>query len=354
MRNDSVAEKPNMFQAPGEPRSSSHGTRTIACAALALLLSACAGPMRQAGAPDERTSYSAEHGWAKLDRSWGSTSAIDVDRNGNVWVFERCSANTCADSNLAPVLEFDASGRLVQSFGAGLFVFPHAIHVDREGNVFVADADGKNGKGHTVVKFSPDGKLLMTLGRPGVAGETNDTFNRPSAVVTGASGDIYVADGHGGNSNARIVKFTKDGKFIKTWGHKGTGPGEFGELHAIAIDSSGRVFVGDRGNNRIQIFDQDGRFLDEWRQFGRPSAIYIDANDMLYVADHQSSTKLNPGFRRGIRIGSAKDGVVRTRIPGSGSEPDKETVPEGVAVDARGNIYGAEVALKNVTRYVRQ
>jgi streptogramin lyase len=326
----------------------------MACATLALLLSACAGPMRSASAPDERTSYSAQHGWAKLDRPWGSTSAVDVGRDGNLWVFERCGGNTCAGSTLAPVLEFDSSGRLVQSFGSGLFVFPHAIHVDREGNVFVADADGKAGKGHTVVKFSPDGKVLMTLGRSGVAGETSDTFNRPSAVVTAPNGDIYVADGHGGSSNARIVRFSKDGKFIQTWGRKGTGPGEFGELHAIAIDSSGRVFVGDRGNNRIQIFDPDGRFLEEWRQFGRPSAICIDVNDVLYVADHQSSAKLNPGFRRGIRIGSAKNGVVTTMIPGSGPQPDNEQVPEGVAVDARGNIYGAEVALKNVTRYVRQ
>jgi DNA-binding beta-propeller fold protein YncE len=326
----------------------------LAAAAIALLLSACAGPTRPAGAPDEHASYSAEHGWAKLERSWGSTSAIDVDRSGNVWVFERCGGNTCAASTLAPVLEFDPSGRLVRTFGAGLFVFPHAIHVDREGNVFVADADGKAGKGHTVVKFDPDGKVLMTLGRPGVAGETNDTFNRPSAVVTAPNGDIYVADGHGGNSNARIVKFSKEGKFIKAWGRKGAGPGEFGELHAIALDSGGRVFVGDRGNNRIQIFDRDGGFLGEWKQFGRPSAIYIDANDTLYVADHQSSAKVNPGFRRGIRIGSARDGIVRAMIPGSGSEPDKEHVPEGIAADARGNIYGAEVALKDVIRYVRR
>lgn len=326
----------------------------IVCATVAVLVSACVGSTLPAGAPDERTSYSAEHGWAKLSRAWGSTSAVDVDRSGNAWVFERCGDNTCAASSLAPVLEFDASGRLVQSFGAGLFVFPHAIHVDRDGNVFVADADGKDGKGHTVVKFSPVGKVLMTLGRPGVAGETNETFNRPSAVVTAPNGDIYVADGHGGSSNARIVKFSKDGKFIKAWGRKGTGPGEFGELHAIALDSTGRVFVGDRGNNRVQIFDADGGFLAQWKQFGRPSAVYIDANDTLYVADHQSSAKLNPGFRRGIRIGSARDGVVRTMIPGSGPEPDKELVPEGVAVDARGNIYGAEVASKNVTRYVRQ
>jgi sugar lactone lactonase YvrE len=194
----------------------------------------------------------------------------------------------------------------------------------------------------------------MTLGKPGVAGETNDTFNRPSAVVTAPNGDIFVADGHGGKSNARIVKFSKDGRFIRTWGKRGSGPGEFGELHAIAMDSAGRLFVGDRGNNRIQIFDQDGKFLSEWRQFGRPTAVYIDRGDVLYVADHASTAKINPGFRRGIRIGSAKDGIVRTMIPGVGPEPDKENLPEGIAPDADGNIYGAEVAMRNLTKFVRK
>ena len=138
-----------------------------------------------------------------------------------------------------------------------------------------------------------------------------------------------------------------------TWGKKGTGPGEFAELHGIALDSSGRVFVADRGNNRIQIFDADGKYLAEWKQFGRPSAVYIDANDTLYVSDHRSDAKVNPGMRRGIRVGSAKDGVVRSHIPGAGAEPDKENVPEGVAADGKGAIYGAEVALKSVTKYVR-
>ena len=323
------------------------------CVAITAVLCACAGPMGGAGLPDERTSYAAEHDWAKLNRAWGSTSAVSVDGRGNVWVFERCGANTCAGSNLAPVLEFDSSGRFVRSFGGSLFVFPHSIHVDRDGNVFVADADGKDGKGHVVVKFSPEGKVLMTLGRPGVAGTTNDTFNRPSGVVTAPNGDIFVADGHGGNSNARIVKFSRDGKFIKAWGRKGTGNGEFAELHGIAIDSSGRLFVADRGNNRIQIFDQEGNFLGEWKQFGRPSSVYIDASDTLYVSDHASSAKLNPGVRRGIRIGSVKDGVVRGFIPGVGPEPEKENVPEGVAADASGNIYGAEVAQKSVTKFSR-
>src|SRR5205814_1266525 len=158
---------------------------------------------------------------------------------------------------------------------------PHGFRVDREGFLWVTDApyraeDKEATKGHQVFKFSPDGKVVMTLGKAGVPGETPDTFKQPSDVAFAKNGDIFVDDGHGGNSNARIVKFSKDGKYIKAWGKKGTGPGEFGELHAIALDSSGRVFVGDRGNNRIQIFDPDGGFLAQWQQFGRPSAVYID------------------------------------------------------------------------------
>ncbi|MEQ1772599.1 MAG: peptidyl-alpha-hydroxyglycine alpha-amidating lyase family protein [Burkholderiales bacterium] len=294
--------------------------------------------------------------WAQMPegRTWGSTSTLDVDRAGNVWVFERCGANACSESALPPVVQFDPAGKFVRGFGAGLFVFPHGIHVDRDGNIWVADASGKDGKGQVVVKFNREGNVLLTLGKPGVAGDALDTFNRPSAVVTAPNGDIYVSDGHGGDSNARIMKFAKDGKFIKTWGNKGSGPGEFGELHGIALDSSGRVFVADRGNNRIQIFDADGKYLAEWKQFGRPSAVYIDQNDTLYVSDHASDAKRNPGVRRGIRVGSAKDGKVTSHIPGVGSEPDKENVPEGIAADGKGVIYGAEVALKSVSKYVRK
>jgi len=294
-------------------------------------------------------------GWAKMPegRAWGSTSTLDVDRDGNVWVFERCGANSCAESSLPPVLQFDPAGKFVRAFGADRFVFPHGIHVDREGNVWVADASGAAGRGHVVVKFNREGKVLLTLGKPGIAGDSMDTFNRPTAVITAPNGDIYVTDGHGGDSNARIMKFTKDGKFIKTWGRKGAGPGEFGELHGIALDSAGRVFVADRGNNRIQIFDAEGKYITEWKQFGRPSGIYIDTSDTLYVTDHSSDAKRNPGVRRGIRVGSAKDGTVMLHIPAVGPEPDKETMPEGVAADGKGAIYGAEVALKSVTKYVR-
>src|SRR5207244_1325102 len=148
---------------------------------------------------------------------------------------------------------------------------------------------------------------------------------------------VFVADGHGGNSNARIVKFSKDGKYIKTWGKKGSGPGEFDTPHSLAMDSSGRLFVADRGNSRIQLFDQDGMFLADWKQFGRPSGGYIDKHDTLYAADTQSNETTNPGYKRGIRIGSAKDGKVMAMI----SDPDPDGTGEGVAADASGNIYGA-------------
>jgi hypothetical protein len=136
--------------------------------------------------------------WAKLppDRPWGGAPAISIDRAGHLWVFERCGGNTCAGRNDNPVLEFDASGKLLTSFGAGMFVFPHGIFVDKDTNVWVADADGKEGQGHTVVKFSPSGKMLMTLGKPGVAGDGPDTFNRPTGVAVASNGDIFVSDGH--------------------------------------------------------------------------------------------------------------------------------------------------------------
>jgi len=181
-------------------------------------------------------------GWAKMPegRTWGQTSQLSLDRDGNVWVAERCGGNTCADRPEAPILEFDHSGKLVKSFGAGMFVVPHGILVDRDGNVWATDSQGKDGKGQQVFKFNTDGKVLMTLGKAGVAGDGPDTFNRPSAVAIASSGDIFVGDGHGGDSNARIVKFSKDGKFIKTWGKKGPAPGEFETPHSLAFDSKGR------------------------------------------------------------------------------------------------------------------
>lgn len=307
--------------------------------------------------------YTAVENWAQMPagRTWGSTSAVDIDPDGaSVWVAERCGRNSCVGSDLPTILKFDPSGRLVRSFGAGMFVFPHGMHVDREGNVWVTDGvpPGAGASlpkgGHFVRKFSPEGKVLLTLGQPGAPGEGPDSFNQPSDVAVASNGDIFVADGHGGATNARIVKFSKDGKFIRSWGRRGTLPGEFDTPHAIAIDSRGRVFVADRANNRIQIFDQDGIFLEEWRQFSRPSGLYIDKADVLYVADSESNARRHPGGKRGIYVGSAKDGKVTAFIPDPEPHPDKSSTSgaEGVAADAHGNIFAAEVGPRTLRKYV--
>jgi hypothetical protein len=298
--------------------------------------------------------------WGQLPegRKWGSTSAIDVAPNGNIWVAERCGANSCDGSDLPSVFEFDPSGKLLRSFGAGMFVFPHGMHVDRDGNVWVTDAQASKAKakGHQVIKFSPTGTVLLTLGKPGVAGAGTDELNSPSDVAVAPNGDIFVADGHDSGSNMRIVKFTKDGKFIKTWGKPGSGPGEFNAPHSLTFDSRGRLFVADRANNRIQIFDQDGTLLDEWKQFSRISGIFIDRNDVLYAADSESNTKRNPGWKRGIRVGSARDGSVTAFIPDPEPNPDGSATSgaEGVTADAQGNIFGAEVGPRMVKKYVRK
>ena len=209
-------------------------------------------------------------------RKLGQAYGIDIDRDGkSVWVFERCGGMTCDGSNLAPLLKFDSSGRLVASFGAGMFVYPHGLFVDSDDNISVTDGQAKNGKGQQVFEFSPTGRVMMTIGQAGVTGSGPDTFNRPSDVLV-TSNAIFVADGHGGDSNARIVKFDRNGKFVKEWGKKGSGPGEFDTPHGLVLDPQGHLLVADRGNSRIQVFDQDGKFIAQWKQFGRPSGIFLD------------------------------------------------------------------------------
>jgi streptogramin lyase len=302
--------------------------------------------------------------WGTLPdgRTWGSTAGIEIGPRGEIWAIERCGANSCEDSTLPPVHRLDlATARPQLSVGAGLFVFPHGLHVDRDGNVWVTDAQSsKDGKrGQQVVKLAPDGKVLMRLGTAGVAGGGPDRFQEPCDVITAANGDIFVADGHAGlradtpaDYVTRIVKFSKDGKFIKAWGKLGSGPGEFRSPHALAMDSQGRLFVADRGNSRIQIFDQDGKFLAQWPQFGRPSGLYVDAKDTLYAIDADSSPTTNAaGWTKGIWIGSAKDGKVTAFAPGHKTDDGNGAAGEGVVTDTAGNLYAAENVLRGITKY---
>src|SRR5882672_5745733 len=247
-------------------------------AALAITNAGTQGQGQQAASNDFPNPYKVESfGQLPPGRRIGAAYGIDIDRDGkSVWVFERCGANTCDGSNVPPLLKFDSSGRLVASFGAGMFVYPHGIFINADDNIWVTDGQGRNGKGHQVVKFSPTGRVLTTLGTAGVAGNGTDTFNQPSDVLVASNGNIFVADGHGGDTNARIVKFDKEGRFIKEWGQKGSGPGEFDTPHALVLDAQGRLLVADRGNSRIQVFDQDGKFIAQWKQFGRPSGIFLD------------------------------------------------------------------------------
>jgi DNA-binding beta-propeller fold protein YncE len=302
-------------------------------------------------APDP---YKMQDSWAQLTagRKFGAAIKVQVDHSDgkSIWVFDRCASNDCSNSTIAPIQKFDASGKFERAFGANMFNQPHGLYVDRDGNVWVADERAKNGKGAVVVKFSPQGEVLMTLGKPGMPGNTHDLLDGPSGVVVAPNGDIYVADGHGGTTNDRIVKFAKDGKFITSWGKHGKAAGEFDTPHGIALDSAGRVYVADRANNRVQVFDGDGKFVAEWKQFGRPSDVAIDKNDTIYVADSQSTPTNNPGFKQGIRIGSAKDGKVTAFIP----EPSAEVgAPEGVGVDDAGNVYGGWTAKMAVRRFVK-
>lgn len=315
--------------------------------------------------------YRPDYDWGQLPdgRQWGSTSAIYPSGDGNIWVAERCGQNSCVDSpDVDPVLLLDTEGNVLRSFGAGQISWPHGMFVDAEGNVWITDASRSGaeeiGLGHTVLKFDPTGELLMTLGTPGEPGDPPDHLTRPSDVVVAPDGDIFVVDAHGADGPNRIVKFSSDGTYQTTIGETGYAPGQFHEPHAIAMDSQGRLFVGDRYNNRIQILDQDGEFIAAWTQFGRPSGIFIDENDLIYVADSESAPapndytgQRNAGWERGIRIGDARTGWVFHFIPETWNRDGLDVMsysgPEGVAVDSEGNVYGAEVSQRRVVKHLR-
>ena len=303
--------------------------------------------------------------WGSLPdgRRWGATAGVDIAPDGSIWAYDRCGGNQngCVGSKLTAIFHFDPSGKLRHQFGGDLFNFPHGFHVDRDGNVWVTDhgTNPPNGRGQVVYKFSPEGKVLLTLGTLGVAGDGPDKFNQPSDVQVAPNGDIFVADGHAPGPAARVVKFDRTGKFIKSWGSLGAGEDQLNGPHALAMDSQGRLFVGDRSNNRVQVFDQEGTLLASWKQFGRPSGIFIDRDDTIYVTDSESRSDNkpgqyghNPGVDRGIRIGSVKDGKVTALIPDP-SPVGISSTSEGVAVDRTGAVYGAEVAPRDMKKYLK-
>jgi DNA-binding beta-propeller fold protein YncE len=316
--------------------------------------------------------------WAQLNveaRPWGGSNGVAIDRDGkSVWATDRCSAGTtpgCLGTKVNPVHHFDDSGKEIKSFGGGMLVWPHGIHVDRDGNVWVTDArapsadelqkfPGEDKKGSVVVKFSPEGRILMTLGKPGVRGNPPEALIDPTDVVTDpGNGDVYVAESHTDvvdpNLIGRISVFDRTGKFLRIIGKAGTGPGEFRTPHALEFDSKGQLVVADRHNHRIQILTKAGKFIREYDDFGRTSGLAIDRNDVIYTADSESTEKVHPGWQRGIRIGSLKDGKVTIFVPPHTvpSSPDG-AMGEGIAIDAAGNIYTAEAQLRGVTKYVKQ
>jgi sugar lactone lactonase YvrE len=301
---------------------------------------------------------------------WGELIRVSLDPKGDIWVFHRCfntvpagSATCIGRDNDPPILKFDPSGKLLASFGQAMFAFPHGFTVDHEGNLWATDANGSatvlgmstEGRGQQVFKFSPEGKVLLTLGKAGVAGNGPDTFDQPTGVAVARNGDIFVTDGHGRNN--RVVKFSKDGRFIKTWGRTGSGPGELNQPHDIAIDSRGRLFVADRSNNRISIFDQEGSFIDAWTQFGSPSAVFVSKDDTIYVSDSMSNQARNPGRQRGIYVGSARDGKVTAFIPDPDAGKQEQlniSGASGIAADDKGTVYAADVGPHKLRKYVRR
>ena len=311
------------------------------------------------------------------DGRWGEMIQVRVGPRDNVYVFHRCFKVVLGDPNVAPghsdgltanclgrwsgyppILKFSPEGEFLAGFGTGLVGRPHGFNVDQEGNMWITDvALIPDEMGGVVHKLNPSGDLVMTLGKPGVVGQDRETFNRPASVAVGENGDIFVADGEGPNN--RIVKFAPDGTYLMEWGNTGSGPGEFSTPHDLAIDSEGRLFVGDRGNSRIQIFEPDGTYVDEWTHFGRRSGIFINrATDTLYATDSTSNSGTNSGVRRGIYIGSAQTGELQYFIP----DPDLELADQtrisgasGISSSADDTvIYAADVAPWQLRKYVRR
>jgi sugar lactone lactonase YvrE len=319
--------------------------------------------------------YRSIRDWAELTlerRPWGGTNAVDIDRDGKtVWATDRCTIAInpgCLGTSSNPVHHFDETGREIRSFGAGMFVWAHGLHVDRDGNIWVTDArvatadeleryPEARDKGSVVYKFSPAGEVLMTLGTPGVRGDPPNALTEPTAVITDpGNGDVYVAESHMNVNDpglvARISVFDKSGTFQRAIGKPGMGPGEFRTPHSLAFDSNGNLVVADRQNHRVQTVTKGGEFVREYANFSRVSGLIVDSSDVLYAADSESNESIHPGWSRGIRVGSLADGRVSMFVPPHATSSPEGAMGEGIALDPSGNLYTAESILGGITKYV--
>ncbi|MBT5718734.1 MAG: hypothetical protein HN872_00945 [Gammaproteobacteria bacterium] len=343
-------------------------------ACLSAVLTGCVGEgnyISGDGLPNPAPVVTQNWGQLPAGRNWGSTAGIDIDPNdGHIWAYERCGAGTfgggtpinCDTNPVDPIFKFDRNtGEVLANFGGGIMMTPHGIHAAADGSVWVTDfATNSDGtKGQQVHQFSADGELLMSLGTAGSAGSGPNQFNQPNDVIVGPDGSIYVSDGHNGQgmtsnqameegraagNTARIMKFSPEGRFIKQWGSIGVRHGEFRTPHAMEFDSQGRLWVADRGNHRLELFDQDGNYLESRYTYGRISGLFITADDMVYAIDSESSPTGHVGWRNGVRIGPLNDDRIVAFI--QPFERDDRvyqgTAGEGIAVDADGNVYAAE------------
>ncbi len=297
-------------------------------ARLALAAVVAAGAAAQNGGGVPSLGYKPVADWPRLPPGWnfGETSGIALDSSGHVYVFNR---------GPHPLVEFDANGNFIRSLAEGMFVRTHGVRIDRSDNIWAVDVDG-----HFVVKLNPQGRVVMVLGRKGQAADNRQSFNRPTDVAFAANGDIYVADGY---VNSRVVKFSKEGKYLLEWGKKGTGDGEFNLVHAVAVDAKGRVYVGDRENRRLQIFDANGKFLAQWKQAGSPWGLEITPDQRLFVADGYANRVLMLNL----------DGQVLGSLGGPGKMPGEFAFVHAVAVSKGGDIYTAEILNWRPQKFVK-
>lgn len=323
-------------------------SRLAVVLALPCLLSAQAPP-RPVGGPTERTPaeavaklksgpalpYKVAPSWPALPKgmNFGEVSGVDVDRGGNVWVFNR---------GHWPVMQFDRSGKLLQSWTKEAFPVKssHGLRIGPDGNIWAVDVEA-----HAIFKMSPDGRILMVLGQQGgKAGNdtAEDGFNRPTNVAFRSNGNVYVSDGY---VNSRIVEFNPAGEFVRKWGTKGTGDSQFNLVHDVTVDQQGRVYVADRANERIQVFDPDGKYLTQWNGMGAPWGLYYAAKESaIYMCDgkHNRIVKLN------------MEGQLTGVLSAWGKAPGKVDFAHSIAVDPLdGSIYVAEIKNWRVQKWTK-